>query len=81
MFSTLKDAKHYAYVAPTVYQSVELCATNCICPLGPIDIDEKLPSILSFGAGYTFNIFDADVFLMYRHKPATAALVQHHCHC
>jgi hypothetical protein len=76
LFFTLKDAKHYAYVAPTVYHCVALWATNCICPLGPIDIAEGplIPSMAAVDAGYTFNVFDADVFLMYIHKPATAVI-------
>ena len=73
MFFTLKDAKHYAYVAPTVYQFVSFVQIYCsVAPAGCANaiftVNEFIASLVF---GYTFSEV-AVVFVTKIIKPPSA---------
>jgi len=73
VFSTLKDAKHYAYVAPTVYQFVAFVQIYCNvafpgCTKAMLSLNEFIASLVF---GYTFSEV-AVVFVTKIIKPPSA---------
>ena len=72
MFLTLlKDAKHYAYVAPTVYQFAEFVQIYCnVAPSGCVNallVPNEFISSLVFG--YTLNELDTVLIMNTTNPP------------